>query len=229
MITQGEPMADVRDMYMVHTVFRREFGLIPGLILEVPENDTRRGEIVGYHIDLMCRLLHIHHDGEDMLLWPLLLDRGGEDARAIVPTMRAQHAAIEDALAIITPLIGPWRGTARRGGPLAAACSSLNAAITDHMALEEERILPLAEKYVTAAEWNRLGAHGQAQFSKKELPLCFGMAMYEADPEVVRGVLAEAPRQVRFLVPRIAPRAFAKHSRRVHGTPTPPRAGSVSF
>jgi Hemerythrin HHE cation binding domain len=228
MVTQGEPMADVRDMYMVHTVFRREFGLIPGLILEAPESDTRRSEVAGSHIDLMCRLLHAHHDGEDLILWPLLLDRGGEDAQAVVPTMQAQHAALDDAIGLITKLLGPWRSTARRGAPLAAACSSLNAAITEHMALEEERILPLAEKHVTASEWGRLGAHAMAQFSKNELTLLFGMSMYEADPEVIRGVLAEAPLQARLLVPRLAPRAYAKHARRVHGTPTPPRAASVS-
>ena len=228
MVTQDEPMADVRDMYMVHTVFRREFGLIPGLVLEVREDDTRSGEIVGSHIDLMCRLLHVHHDSEDLLLWPLLQERGGEDAQAIVPTMQAQHAALDDTLGLITKLLGPWRATAHRGAPLAAACSGLNAAITEHMALEEERILPLAEKYVTAAEWGRLGTHAMAQFPKNELTLLFGMSMYEAEPDVIRGVLAEAPLQARLLVPRLAPRAYAKHARRVHGTATPPRAAAVS-
>jgi hypothetical protein len=57
--------------------------------------------------------------------------------------------------------------------------------------------------------------------------LAFGMVMYEADPEVIRDILADAPLPVRLLVPRVAPRAFAKQSRRVHGTAAPPSAATV--
>ncbi|WP_406458064.1 hemerythrin domain-containing protein [Streptomyces sp. NBC_01622] len=221
-------MADVRDMYMIHTVFRREFGLMPGLVRGVADGDTERSEIVGAHLDLMCRFLHVHHEGEDVILWPLLLERGGESTRSVVPTMQSQHAAIEAALGQVTESLSPWRRTAREAAALADACESLNASITVHMALEEEQILPLAEKLVTHSEWKQLGAHGRALFTKQEFPVCFGMAMYEADREVTKSVLADAPFPVRLLAPRLAPRAFAAHSRRVHGTATPPRAASLT-
>jgi hypothetical protein len=32
--------------------------------------------------------------------------------------------------------------------------------LTEHTALEEKAVLPLAEKYVTAAEWSQVGRHG---------------------------------------------------------------------
>ncbi|MEV6167656.1 hemerythrin domain-containing protein [Streptomyces sp. NPDC051954] len=223
-----ESPADVRDMYMVHTVFRREFGLIPGLVRGVAEGDTGRSEIVGAHLDLMCRVLHVHHEAEDVILWPMLLERGGESTQSIVPTMQSQHASLEAALEQISELLTPWRQTGLGGEAVADACETLNTALMAHMALEEEQILPLAEKLVTESEWKQLGAHGQALFSKQEFPVVFGMAMYEGDREVVKGVLADAPFQVRLLAPRLAPRAFAAHARRVHGTATPPRAASLS-
>lgn len=34
MTTVNEPLADARDMFAVHTMFRREFGKMPGLALE---------------------------------------------------------------------------------------------------------------------------------------------------------------------------------------------------
>ena len=65
MTTRVEPMADIRDMYMAHGMFRREFGLVPGLIRAVPEGDLERSRVVGRHIDLLSRILHAHHEGED--------------------------------------------------------------------------------------------------------------------------------------------------------------------
>jgi hypothetical protein len=87
-------------------------------------------------------------------------------------------------------------------------------------------ILPLAERFVTAAEWHGLGEHGLKGAPKSALPLVFGMAMYEGDPATVKSVLAGAPLAGRLLMPVIGPRVYAKHAKRVHGTPTPPRIGT---
>ncbi|MFE0632168.1 hemerythrin domain-containing protein [Streptomyces sp. NPDC058864] len=220
----NEPMADVRDMYMVHTMLRREFGLLPQLVRDVAPDDTERSEVVGAHAAFVCDLLHLHHEGEDLVLWPLLHQRGGEEAEDVVPVMERQHHRIEAANAEVLRLLPGWRATARGGRELAEAFEGLEATLLEHMAMEEERILPLAEKYVTAAEWRRLGEHSLEKSAKKTLPLAFGMAMYEGDPEVVKAVLAEAPPVARLLVPVIARRRFARHAARVHGTPTPPRA-----
>ncbi|MFF3443808.1 hemerythrin domain-containing protein [Streptosporangium sp. NPDC002721] len=220
------PMADVRDMYMAHTAMRREFTLLPGLVSDVTPGDVRRAEVVGAHAELMCRVLHLHHEGEDHVLWPKLLDRGGEETAAIVPAMEEQHHAIEKAHARVTALLPGWRATGRGGAELAEVLDRLLAVLLEHMRMEEKEILPLAEKYVTAAEWGQLGEHGLAKTPKKELPLVFGVMMYEGDPEVIETVLAEAPGPVRLLVPVLGRRLYARHARRVHGTATPPRVGT---
>ncbi|GAB3958514.1 hypothetical protein GCM10027614_76180 [Micromonospora vulcania] len=74
----NEPMADVRDMYMAHTMFRREFRLLPQLVRDVVPGDTQRAEVVANHADTVCHILHVHHEGEDMALWPRLVERGGK-------------------------------------------------------------------------------------------------------------------------------------------------------
>src|SRR4029453_18585708 len=99
----------------------------------------------------------LHHEGEDVVLWPLLHQRGGEEAEDVVPVMERQHDAIEAANAEGLRLLPRWRSTARRRRELAEAFDRLEAALLEHMAMEEERILPLAEKYVTAAEWRGVG------------------------------------------------------------------------
>ncbi|MEU7614216.1 hemerythrin domain-containing protein [Micromonospora sp. NPDC049204] len=223
-----ESMADVRDMYMAHTVFRREFGLLPQLVRDVRPGDVGRAEVVGAHAEMLCHTLHLHHEGEDLLLWPRLLARGGAEAAAIVPTMEAQHHAIEEAHAAVVALLPGWRRTGHGGDHLADAFEHLRTALTEHMAMEESEILPLAERHVTAAEWMELGEHGMGKTPKKRLPLAFGLAMYEGDPEVIKAVLAHAPLPARLLMPIIAPRLFAAHAKRVHGTATPPRIGAAA-
>ncbi len=158
-----------------------------------------------------------------MILWPLLQERGGAEAEAVVPVMEEQHHVIEAANAEAIRLLPQWRSTARGGDELAEVFDRLQASLLEHMAMEEERILPLAEKCVTAAEWRQLGEHGMSEVPKKALPLAFGMAMYEGDPAVIKAVLAGAPGPARLILPFLAPRAYARHAKRVHGTISPPR------
>lgn len=224
--TVSEPMADVRDMFMAHTMMRREFRLLPQLVREVGTGDTGRAEIVAAHADKVCLILHLHHEGEDKVVWPRLLERGGERTAAIVPTMQEQHHGIDAALAEVNGRLAGWRSTARDGEGLAAALDELLARLLEHMALEEKEILPLAEEHITAAEWAELGEHGMANSPKKDLPLAFGMVMYEGDPEVIKAVLSHAPLVPRLVMPILAPRLYAAHAKRVYGTPTPPRVGS---
>ncbi|MFJ2297168.1 hemerythrin domain-containing protein [Streptomyces sp. NPDC087894] len=219
-------MADVRDMYMAHTMLRREFRLLPQVVREVTPGDVDRAEAVAAHTDHLCFVLHLHHEGEDLLLWPLLLDRAGTDAAAIVPTMEEQHSAIERSYHEVTELLPLWRKTAQGGERLAVAIERLLPALVEHLALEEHKILPLAERHVTAAEWKQLGEHGMAQTPQDVLPLALGMAMYEADPDVVAALLADIPEPHRASLTEAAEHAYATHAERIHGTRTPPRVGT---
>jgi hypothetical protein len=91
----------------------------------------------------------------------------------------------------------------------------------EHLSAEEEQLLPIAARHVTAAEWQRLGEEGMAGVRQSQLPLAFGMMQYEGDPEALAEMLSHAPLLARLLMPVLAPRAFARYSKRVHGTATP--------
>jgi hypothetical protein len=51
------PMADISEMYLVHTMFRREFSLLPDLIRGAGRDAKRRARI-GAHAQLLCQILH---------------------------------------------------------------------------------------------------------------------------------------------------------------------------
>jgi len=215
-------MADVGEMYLVHTMLRREFSLLPDLIRGAGRDPNRRARI-GAHAQLVFQILHAHHESEDLVLWPLLLDRAGAAATEVVTVMEEQHRAIAAAHNEAVHRLAYWRRFGRDGERFATLLDELVQVLTEHTALEEKAMLPLAEKYITAAEWAQIGQHGMDTFQKRFLPLAFGMLMYEGDPAVMRRTLANVPLPARLLMPAIAPRAFSRHARRLYGTATPPK------
>src|ERR1700678_4185083 len=162
-VTNPQAAADTREMYMVHTMFRREFAALPALVRSVPALDTERACLIAEHIDLLTAVLDAHHRSEDTHLWPKLLERGGSDDVLMVNVMEGHHESIEQLTTQTATAQGEWQedASAERGEILAGVLDRLYRLLYDHMRLEEQRILPLAEKYVTAEEWHAMsGASG---------------------------------------------------------------------
>ncbi|MFI5706541.1 hemerythrin domain-containing protein [Kribbella sp. NPDC051620] len=219
----SEALADVRDMYMAHTMFTREFGLAPDLITGVAAGDTARAAIVADHIELIDAVLHHHHSAEDDHLWHRLLERAGTDAADIVSTMEAQHHDIDVLLTAMRDQLKPWRDCAdpAEGSAIAGTIGTLNKHLTEHLAVEEKYALPLIEKHITAAEWGQMVASGAADVPPEQMPLMFGLMAYEADPGTLRDIIATLPPEVSAVIGDLAAQAFADYAVRVHGTPTP--------
>ena len=216
------PMADVDEMYLVHTMLRRELSLLPDLIRGAGRDANRRARI-GAHAQLVFQILHTHHESEDLVLWPLLLERAEAEATEIVAVMEEQHRAIAAAHDEAVHRLDDWCRFGRDREGFATVLDNLVRVLTEHTALEEKAVLPLAEKYITATEWQQMGQHGMDTFQKRLLPLAFGMLMYEGDPAVMRRTLSNVPLPARLLMPAIASRAFRRHARRLYGTATPPK------
>jgi Hemerythrin HHE cation binding domain len=224
-----ESYFDGREMLMIHTTFRREFGLMPELVLGAAPGDEERAALVSDHIAALSVVLHAHHEGEDVFVWPWLLERCDEKVQPFVDMMAAQHTEIEKTLAEVETTLTAWREepSAQHRDVLAEALRSLNTALVGHMAAEEEHIVPLMEKYITLAEGNQLAGHGAAEIGQETLVLALGMAMYEADPEVVEMVVKNMPPELQPVIVPLAKGAFAKHSEVIHGTATPTRSSEI--
>jgi hypothetical protein len=101
-------------------------------------------------------------------------------------------------------------GDLERTQLICAHITSVSTVPHHHHRAEEERMVPLMERHITAAEWNQMVEKGAAGADPAGLPLGFGMLMYEGDPEVVDAAIASMPEQV-------------------HGTATPPRSTDLSL
>ncbi|MDT5135022.1 MAG: hypothetical protein QOE41_4333, partial [Mycobacterium sp.] len=103
---------DTRDMIVVHTAFRREFCLAPGLVCDTPVGDVSRASLVAAHLELINGFLHLHHTGEDRLVWPKLLDRVPKELAPAVTLMQTQHERIHDLIESAEVLLLRWRNRA---------------------------------------------------------------------------------------------------------------------
>jgi hemerythrin-like domain-containing protein len=216
-------------MYMAHAMFRREIGLMPALVRAVPAGEVERAAIVADHVELIDAVLQHHHHGEDEHLWPKLQARGGAEAAEVARLMQGQHDQIDVVTAAVKLGLARWRAAAdpKQAAELADSLSQLHGLVVEHLAVEEDQALPLIERYVTAAEWEAMVAEGAAGAAPEQLPLMFGLMLYEADPELLDIVLAQMPPEMRSALTEQAAQAFGDHAQRVHGTRTPPRIGAV--
>ena len=219
----GQSLVDTSAMVCVHVFLRREFRLAGGVVRDVGVGQARRAAVVAEHLEFLTDFLHHHHTGEDRLLWPKLRERVPEELAPAVHLVESQHERVDALLQDIAALLPVWRrhAAAEDRDRLASLLDTLYGALAEHLDAEEQRLLPLAARAVTEAEWAELGEAGVAAVPKARLPLVLGMFQYEGEPAVVAQIVAEAPAAIRWLVPPLARRAFRKHALAVHGTATP--------
>ena len=224
----NEPLADVRDMHMAHTMFRREIGLAPALIRGVADGDVERAATVADHLGLVDTVLHHHHVAEDTHIWHRLVERAGAEAEPIVHLMESQHDGLDKLLDEVRGGLAEWRGTAdaARAKSLADTTAELFDRLVEHLAVEEDLALPLIEQHITATEWAQMIGEGAEDVAPEQMPLIFGLMAYEADPDTVRDIIAAMPPEVSGVIGGLAGDAFAAYAQRVHGTATPARIGA---
>jgi hemerythrin-like domain-containing protein len=225
MTTVSEPLANARDMITAHAMFRRELGLMPGLVRSVAAGDKQRAALVADHVALVSAVLSEHYSGEDRHIWPRLRERCPGDWASLSGVMEEQHRAINDALLRVKRAEETWRdsASARSRDALAEALAGLLPVTREHLDLEEERVVPLIEKYVTEAEYARMAQDQAAHIPRDKLTTVFGMIMYEADPAVIGMIVTEMPVEVQPVVRALATTAYAAHATDLYRTAAPPR------
>ncbi len=79
--------------------------------------------IVTDHVKWMVTFLHTHHQGEDLLVCPKLLERGPAEIDPQVHTMEAQHAGLAKALDALSVKETNWRETSAARATKNSSCS----------------------------------------------------------------------------------------------------------
>jgi hemerythrin-like domain-containing protein len=174
---------DVTEMTAVHRVFRNTFATAPRFVGGVKDGDTERAAIVGGYLANVLELLRVHHDGEDELMFPKLVDRSADPE--LVRRIAAEHHDLDAALPAATAAISAWvaDGSTDSGDAVLAALKDLEVALVPHLDHEEEAILPLVSEHISVEEWDELPGHAMQTFQGDNLFLILGLVRDEFTQE----------------------------------------------
>jgi hemerythrin-like domain-containing protein len=224
MSQNGSAYADTRNTYIIHIVFRREFGLMPDLVQSVAHEDEERAKVIADHIRFLSNVLLHHHEAEDAVLWPLLLARAPKETDPVVHLAQRHHQRIDTLLDKVDARLAAWVDGAAidDADTLAQTLRELAVVLFEHMGMEEQLVLPLVERHIFTSEWQRMEEHAVSAIAPQDAALVFGMALYEGSEDIV-------PEPMRGEILLVAPGVYADYAERLHGTRTPPRAKDVLF
>ena len=206
------------EMVVVHKLFRREFGQGPGWVRRVGAGDTKQAQLVFTHLKKDFDLLHHHHEGEDINLWPRLRERAS-DQQALLDAMEGQHRGIDPALSRAEELGAAWAATADIAAreAFAEAIEEFSGPLLAHLDQEEADILPLAQRYVSEEEWGLLAKHALASTPKPDLIKGLGGILEDATPDEREMMLGVIPAVPKLLYRTIGKRAYVKDAAAVRG------------
>jgi hypothetical protein len=173
---------DLTGFLMAHRGFRAEFGRLAGAARQV--RDAKHAALLESQIDLVMHVLHHHHTAEDISIWPSLVRRS-PTAKPALDRLEAQHEAMDPLFAEVTDTSWPV-------GDRADDLQSLHDLLNAHLDEEERVAVPLIQRHISAAEWEKDGEEVSSSIDRRRLPQIFGWLASTSTP----GQRAEALRTV---------------------------------
>jgi iron-sulfur cluster repair protein YtfE (RIC family) len=176
-------------MYAIHDAFRRDLDR-----LVATSSQASRPEVLRLWA-IFSEQLHLHHTGEDEVIWPKLYAVATSPVEvAIVDALVAEHAAI-------VPLVGQVGAcySSKDGRGLAANLSQLSELLAAHMAHEEHDGLPLIERLLGQQGWDAFIRHMAEAQGPKDAAVFFPWLLEGAPQERVDQMLRMVPPAVRVL------------------------------
>ncbi|MBM7503815.1 hemerythrin domain-containing protein [Agromyces aurantiacus] len=196
-------------MRRVHRVFLWAYDEAPGLARSAADGDTERSRYVGEVLGNFDKLLHVHHEGEDLYMYPQLGERAPGCAVHIAQ-MLAQHEQVKGVLDELAPIREQWRDSAdaELGEQLAAGYERLSAMLKEHLRREVTEVTPAVEKVLTQEEFEKLASHGVDAFEKKVVLAYLGMILATNPPEDQKAFLMDIPLPIRLAYRLVGKRLY---------------------
>ncbi len=169
------PRPDVTEMFAVHQALRDSLGSAPQLVDGVSASDTERVELITNLYDNVLDFLHVHHDGEEQLIFPRLRERCPEQLE-LLDLMAAQHADVVALVQRSAGSLSAWAGgESAAQADAASALGELAGRLEEHLGEEERRVLPLCAEHLSIEEWAALPGHAMGSFSGDKIWLVLGL------------------------------------------------------
>jgi hemerythrin-like domain-containing protein len=187
---RGAPMKALRTIREEHRTLAAVLHGMLHIVREAgnraTEADFRVLEAMVYYIDTFPE--RFHHPKEDRYLFRLLRQRSPQ-AAALVDRLGSEHCAGAEKVRSLEQALARFHaGGESEFSDFRAAAEAYVRFHLDHMRAEERELLPLAEKHLTAADWNEI----DAAFEGHSDPL-LGVAAGERYDALFSRIVALAP------------------------------------
>lgn len=178
------PLVDATAMTRFHRIFREALEGAPRFVGDAPADDSGRAELVGSYYDNVLRLVHAHHEAEDLTIFPQMQERLPEH-HDVLTGVNAEHDAVLGTLEAAEQAVAAWRteptGASRDGA--AAALDELRQALLQHLDHEESDVVPLIGQCINVAEWGAMSAIAFQHFTGDKPWLAIGLIQEQLLPQ----------------------------------------------
>jgi hemerythrin-like domain-containing protein len=201
-MTSSEHERLLHGLNAIHSALRRSLASIVRTA-EGPISDADRAAFVDF-TERFARFLHVHHDGEEEIVFPMLGRASSPEAKKLVDGWKGDHATLIPKLRAMESACADFaRGGARE--PLAQAAKAVQDFLVPHLDAEESALdTATLAKLVTAEEATAL-----ALASSKHGQRVGGSRRTDAHPSLADGRRATLPFLRHALVRAQAPRRAA--------------------
>jgi hemerythrin-like domain-containing protein len=177
------PLCDPIAMNRFHRIFREALDAAPRLVGAAPADDPHRAEFVGSYYDNVLRLLHAHHEAEDLTIYPWMVERLPEHLE-VINRVNAEHEAMLGSLRAAEEAVATWRAAPSSDSRDAAAgaLDGLGDVLLGHLDHEEAEVVPLIGMCITAPEWGVLSATAFQHFTGDKPWLAIGLIQEQVLP-----------------------------------------------
>jgi hemerythrin-like domain-containing protein len=175
MTAPGSYATETSDMIAVHQALMGALQAAPGLVTSAGDS-SERVDLIGSYCENVLEFLHVHHAGEDELIYPILEERLVED-KAMLERISAQHGLLDDPMDQARTAIGTWRTSPSTEGARAVVSliTTIDETLRPHLEEEETEVLPVASAWLSPEEWAQLPGHALRSFGGDKPWLALGL------------------------------------------------------
>jgi hemerythrin-like domain-containing protein len=199
MAAAGTYQTQTSDMFAVHQALLGALEGAPALVASAG-HDAERTELIGSYYENVLEFLHVHHAGEDELIYPILEERC-TDEKAMLARIDAQHTLLVGPMAEAREAIAAWRATpsAEAGANVVRLLGVIDQTLRPHLGDEETMVLPVASAWISPEEWGRLPGHALQSFRADKPWLALGLVHEQLTNDRQVQMLSRMPPQLQSL------------------------------
>jgi hemerythrin-like domain-containing protein len=170
------PLADATAMTRFHRIFREALDAVPRFVGAAPADASDRADFVGSYYANVLKLLHAHHEAEDLTIYPLMVERLPEHVD-VISRVNAEHEAVLGTLEAAEQAVAAWRADPSSATRDAAVggLEAMGPILLEHLDHEEAEVVPLIALCINVAEWGEMSATAFQRFSGDKAWLVIGL------------------------------------------------------